>query len=200
MSSPMSGYDYFGLRSESSGALEVSKNAKIVLGVVIAVIVAAALGLGVWVAVDTYKNKQLQKKIASLSAAGNTAAAGGAAAPSLAGASYAGSGMTATHPSVRTNKSQAAPKSSDPSTCYNENLIGSYAIGVDSRSGSVRPAFSKMPMAGKAVPLTTNQGVGASKLRSNGSLGRQTPIDLSGYARLGLDRALGASGLDRPGR
>lgn len=186
------GYDYFGLRSESSGALEVSKNAKIVLGVVIAVIVAAALGLGAWVAIDTYKNKQLQKKIASLSAAGNTAAA-------LSGASYAGSSLTSTYPSARTNKSQAAPMSSDPSTCYNENLIGSFQGSVDSRAGAIRPAFAKMPMAGKAVPLTTNQGVGAAKLRSNGSLGRQTPIDLSGYARLGMDRALGAAGLDRPG-
>jgi hypothetical protein len=191
----MGGFDHFGISSESGGGLQVSRNAKIVMGVLIGTVVAAAIGLLVWVIIDQVK---LNKKKTSMRKHNPPATTSKASNPLFSGASASSSVMGDGSAVMRSNKSMSPPMSSDPSTCYNENLVGSYQAGNDQRAGNVRPAFTKMPTDGKAVPLSTNQNIGSNKVRSHGAMARQTPIDLSGYARLGMDRALGAAGLDRP--
>jgi len=81
-------------------------------------------------------------------------------------------------------------------SCMNENLIGAQQAPLSDRAGNMRPSFPSAPMGGKPVPL------GSSKISNNsnkhGSLGRTSTVDLSAFARMGMDRAIGAQGLDSP--
>jgi hypothetical protein len=81
-------------------------------------------------------------------------------------------------------------------SCLNENLVGAIQAPLSDRAGNMRPSFPSAPMGGKPVPL------GSSKISNNsrkhGSLGRTSSVDLSGFARMGMDRAIGAQGLDDP--
>jgi hypothetical protein len=97
----------------------------------------------------------------------------------------------------RSRSNRATGYDSDLSnSCMNENLVGAIQAPLSDRAGNMRPSFPSAPMGGKPVPL------GSSKISNHsskhGSLGRTSAVDLSAFARMGMDRAIGAQGLDDP--
>jgi len=119
------------------------------------------------------------------------------AAPQPDARRHVGSGALDSLGAGRMRSNRATGYDSDLSnSCMNENLVGSIQAPLSDRAGNMRPSFPSAPMGGKPIPL------GSSKISNNsnkhGSLGRTSSVDLSGFARMGMDRAIGAQGLDDP--
>lgn len=160
------------------------KNAKVVGIVLIVVLAVAVIGVATWATVEAVRVYKQRK------------GGSGSWSPKHHGP---GPVIGAVDPLAmdRTRSHAAVGYSSDTGQgCYNETLIGSVQAPSDLRSGARQCSFPSNPMGTKPVPLGSSHiGIRPTK---HGSMGRTTKVDLSSYARMGMDRALGAQGLDCP--
>jgi hypothetical protein len=86
----------------------------------------------------------------------------------------------------------------DDQSCMSQNIIGSYQAPTDLKVGSSRPYMPSAPMGSKPQALSTNRLSGARRGKSMAGTAKRTRVDLSDYARMGVDRSMGAKGLDLP--
>ncbi len=91
----------------------------------------------------------------------------------------------------RVNSMKATGYSADSSVgSYNQNLIGSIQAPKDMWVGTGMTTMQSQPVGSKPIPLGTGE-VGSNAPRG-------TRVDLSQYASMGSDRAMGHHGLDLP--
>lgn len=97
----------------------------------------------------------------------------------------------------RSNKAAGLSSEGDHDPrAYNHNMVGSYMAPHDPKTGSSRPYMASMPSSSGSRELGSSS-IG-SKRGGRGLMGKRTPINLEDYAGLGVDRTVGAQGLDLP--
>lgn len=86
----------------------------------------------------------------------------------------------------------------DEQMTYNQNLVGSVQAPHDLKVGSSRTYFPSAPMGSKPTSLKSSSLSGARRGKAHAGAPKSTAVDLSSYSRMGVDRSMGAQGLDLP--
>lgn len=186
-------------------------NSKMLAIVLIVTLVVGLLATGGWAAhegIQLYKRKSIPYSGMSSAHGRLPGSKPGSVAQTSVGAALGAPPLT------QTNAASTRPAALDPlaagrmrsnratgydtdlsNSCMNENLVGAIQAPLSDRAGNMRPSFPSAPVGSKPVPLGSTK-IGAKT--GHGSLGRTSAVDLTAFARMGMDRAIGAQGLDDP--
>lgn len=170
---------------------------QIAILVIVGVAVLAVGGYLVYRKIDGRKSKPKSSTPQQAAAAASSSSTAGAM-PSHAAYSNQDTRYDLMEGGRRRSGKATGYSADDEQLAYNQNLVGSVQAPHDLKVGSSRTSYPSAPMGSKPVSLQSTRLSGARRGKNHTGGAKTTAVDLSSYSRMGVDRSMGAQGLDLP--